>query len=256
MDLPLTLLLLAGGVLAGAVAAIGGGASFITFPALLATGMSPMIANVTNWVALMPGNFMAVLAYRGELREMVERERGVKARLLGALLGGVTGSLLLFWAGQARFEKAVPWLMLTATLLFALGDWLRRRLLAHQGGASTTHFRLALGVEFLMMAYGGYFGAGLGIMLMALYTIMGETSIHRANAMENLLVTGLSFSSGVIYLFSGQVVWTYALPLFAGATLGGYGGIRLARRVPGQVLRRVVLSWASVLTAYMFWKYA
>jgi uncharacterized membrane protein YfcA len=255
MDALLFATLLAGGVVAGVVSSVAGGASFLTFPLLMATGLSPMTANVTNWVALTPGNFMATAAYRGELRELSVHDNGLRAQILASLAGGGVGSALLFWGGEARFERAVPWLMLTATLIFAMGDWLRQQLLARRRPGHKPSRRSLLVFEFALMIYGGYFGAGLGILLLAVFTILGETSLHRANARKNLLVSVLSVSVIGVYLASGHVVWRHALPIFVGAMAGGYWGVRATRKVPEHVVRQIVLLWAGGLTGYMFWRY-
>ena len=105
------------------------------------------------------------------------------------------------------------------------------------------------------MVYGGYFGAGLGIVLLAALTMAGETSIHRANAKKNLMVVALSAAGCIVFLPSGQVAWPYALPIFAGGSLGGYGAVRFIRRIPATAVRNAVLAWAVVLTLYAFWKY-
>lgn len=258
MDL-LTLALLLGGVFAGAISAIAGGASFLTFPLLLATGMSPMAANITNWVALCPGNFVALLAYRAELRQLRASQRGsgpgLRAQMIVSGLGGLTGALLLLATPEVRFAKAVPWLMLLATLIFALGDWTRRRL-EHSGETLRRPGPAArlLGL-YLLMIYGGYFGSGLGIMLLALLTLLGEASIHRANAHKNLLLAVLNVAVLGFYMSSDQMQWRYGLPLFIGGLLGGYVGVRLSRHVPDRIIRAAVLSWAVVLTGYMFWRY-
>ncbi len=125
MEVATLVLLIAGGLVSGAITAIAGGGSFLTFPMLLAAGLPPMAANITNWVALMPGNFMALAAYRSELLEM---RHEVRPHLLVAFFGGLTGSLLLLWIEEVQFAKAVPWLMLTATLFFALGEGIKQRL--------------------------------------------------------------------------------------------------------------------------------
>jgi uncharacterized membrane protein YfcA len=259
MDLLTLAAMLAGGVLAGAISAVAGGASFLTFPMLLATGMAPMAASITNWVALTPGNFMALFAYRRELGQLRDAQGATGpslwAQMLVAFAGGAAGAALLLYTPEARFEQAVPWLMLGATLIFALGDWMRRRLLASGQTMRRPAGGVLLACEFILMVYGGYFGSGLGIMLLALLTILGEASIHRANAHKNLLNAVLSVSVVGIYLNSGQVQWRYGLPLFAGGLLGGYLGVRLSRRVPDRIIRLAVLLWAGVLTGIMFWKY-
>ena len=258
MDL-LTLALLFGGVLAGAISAVAGGASFLTFPLLLATGMSPMAANITNWVALSPGNFVALLAYRSELRQLhlAQSDTGpsLRAQMIVSGLGGLTGAGLLLATPELRFEQAVPWLMLLATLIFALGDWTRRRLLASGESLRQPRRPVLLFCLYLLMIYGGYFGSGLGIMLLAMLTVLGETSIHRANAHKNLLIAVLSVGVLGFYFSSEQMQWRYGLPLFIGGLLGGYLGVRLSRHVPDRFIRGAVLAWAAVLTAYMFWKY-
>ncbi len=252
MEITTLLLLFAGGLLSGAITAIAGGGSFLTFPMLLAVGLPPMAANITNWVALMPGNFMALAAYRHELAEM---RHDVRPHLVVAFFGGLTGALLLLWFGEVRFEKAVPWLMLTATLFFAFGEWVKKRLHAWRKPDKPVSQRAILAFEFVLMIYGGYFGAGLGIVLLAALSMAGETSMHKANAKKNLMVGVLSIAGLIVFLPSGEVVWAYAVPILIASGLGGYGAIFLVRRVPQHVLRLAVLSWAVVLTAIMFWKY-
>ncbi len=252
MELLTLVLLAAGGFLSGAVTAVAGGGSFLTFPMLLAAGLPPMAANITNWVALIPGNAMALAAYRSEL---VELRHEVRANLLVAFFGGLIGSVLLLWTGEVRFQKAVPWLMLTATLFFALGEWIKQRLHAWRKSNRPLSRRAILAFEFVLMVYGGYFGAGLGIVLLAALAMAGESSIHKANAKKNLMVVVLSIAGLIVFLPSGQVVWAYAIPILIASSLGGYSAVFFIRRIPQHAVRKIILLWAVVLTAVMFWKY-
>ena len=252
MDFTTLIVLFAGGVLAGGVTAIAGGSSFLTFPLLIAAGLAPLSANITNWIALMPGNFMALAAYRTELQAM---RHEVRAHLVVSFAGGLLGGALLLWTGEARFEKAVPWLLLTATLFLALGEWIKSRLDALRGPGKALSRRWLLGFEFVLMVYGGYFGAGVGIVLLAALAIAGQSSIHMANAQKNLMVVALSAAGCIMLLPSGHVAWAYAMPLFLGASLGGYGAVRFIRRIPARALRHAMLVWAVGLTVYSFWKY-
>ena len=239
-------------MLAGGVTAVAGGSSFLTFPLLIAAGLPPLTANITNWIALMPGNFMALAAYRSELQAM---RHAVRAHLLVSFVGGLLGGALLLWTGEARFEKAVPWLLLTATVFFALGEWIKTRLDALRGPGKAPSRAWLLGFEFVLMVYGGYFGAGVGIVLLAALAIAGQTSIHMANAQKNLMVVALSAAGCIVLLPSGHVAWNYVLPLFLGASLGGYGAVRFIRRIPARAVRNAMLVWAVGLTVYAFWKY-
>jgi uncharacterized membrane protein YfcA len=252
MDIATFLVLLAGGFVAGGVTAVAGGSSFMIFPMLIAAGLPPLVANITTWIALMPGNFMALAAYRKELHDMRDE---VRLHLIVSFAGGITGSLLLLGTGEARFERAVPWLMLTATLFFGLGEWIKLHLDRLRPSSRPLSRRWVLLFEFLLMVYGGYFGAGLGIVLLAALAMAGEASIHRANAKKNLMVVALSAAGCIVFLPSGQVAWLYALPIFAGASLGGYGAVRYVRQIPAAALRKLVLAWAVVLTVYSFWRY-
>ena len=252
LDLPTFLLLLIGGVVAGGVTAVAGGSSFLTFPLLIAAGLPPLTANITNWIALMPGNFTALPAYRTELLDM---RQTVRPHLWVSFAGGLAGGLLLLWTGEARFQKAVPWLLLTATVFFALGGWLKERLDALRAPGQAPSRRGLLLFEFVLMVYGGYFGAGVGIILLAALAIAGQTSIHHANAQKNLMVVALSAAGMIVLLPSGHVAWWYALPLFLGSSVGGYSTVRFIRRIPARAVRAAVLAWAVVLTLYAFWKY-
>ena len=252
MDASIFLLLLLGGVVAGGVTAVAGGSSFLTFPLLIAVGLPPLTANITNWIALMPGNFMALPAYRAELHAM---RHSVRSHLWVSFAGGLVGGLLLLWTGEARFQQAVPWLLLTATVFFALGEWVKARLDAMRAPGRAPSRRGLLLFEFVLMVYGGYFGAGVGIVLLAALAIAGQTSIHHANAQKNLMVVALSAAGMIVLLPSGHVAWWYVLPLFIGSSIGGYGTVRFIRRIPARAVRGAVLTWAIVLTLYAFWKY-
>lgn len=255
MDWLTALGLLTGGIVAGGVTAVAGGASFLTFPLLMATGLPPLTASITNWVALIPGNFMALAAYRAELHAM---RHDVRPHLVIAFLGGLAGSLLLLWTGEARFENAVPWLLLTATLFFAFGEWIKDRLDRWRPPTLSSQPRgrvLLMLCEFVLMVYGGYFGAGIGIMLLATLAMAGQGNIHQINARKNLLVVGLSVSGLIVLLPSGHIAWSHALPVFVGSSLGGYASVRFIRRIPAAVVRNAILVWAVVLTGVMFWKY-
>ncbi len=252
MEIATLVLLLAGGFVSGAITAVAGGGSFLTFPMLLAVGLPPISANITNWVSLIPGNLLALAGYRKELAEM---RHEVGANLWVAAVGGFIGGMLLLWTGEARFAKAVPWLMLTATLFFAFGEAIKRRLHAWRPPRRRPSQRGLLVFEFVLMVYGGYFGAGLGIILLAALAIAGETSIHKANAKKNLMVIVLSAAGLVLFLPSGQIAWLYAIPILIGASAGGYSAVFFIRRIPQHVIRQGVLVWAVVLTAAMFWKY-
>jgi len=252
MEIAALVLLLAGGFVSGAVTAVAGGGSFLTFPMLLAVGLPPMSANITNWVALIPGNLMALAGYRKELSEM---RHEVRANLWVAVVGGLTGSVLLLWTGEVRFAKAVPWLMLTATLFFAFGEWIKRRLHAWRPPSARPSGKGVLLFKFMLMVYGGYFGAGLGIILLAALAMAGEASIHKANAKKNLMVIALSAAGLLVFLPSGQIVWVYAIPILIGASVGGYSAVFFIRHIPQHVVRQAVLVWAVVLTAATFWKY-
>ena len=252
MDLWLALALFVGGLISGGLSAVAGGSSFLTFPLLLAGGLSPLVANITNFMALTPSNMVALAAYRDELREL---KSTLLPHAIIALIGGTIGSLLLIWSGEARFERIVPWLMLTATVLFASGTWIRKHLDRFRrapAGANSIWLYL---VELCLMIYGGYFGAGIGIIVLASLAIAGQTNLHLANAQKNFMISLMSVVSLGIYIWSGHIAWLMGLPLLAGVIIGGYASIRVIKRIPETMVRRGVLVWAIGLTIYTFWKY-
>jgi uncharacterized membrane protein YfcA len=236
--------LFAAGCFAGALNAVAGGATFLTFPALLATGLPPLVANATNFVALVPSNIAALPAYRAELRA---EGRALIPLLVVCGLGGVAGALLLLWLGGAVFGQLVPWLMGSATLLFALAPWLRRVMAGTAlGGAGFWPLLLGFSV------YGGYFGAGLGQIMLSAMILSGREDFHAANALKNAVIGWISVLALVVYGFSTAVAWPQALVMMAGATLGGYMGGRMARLLPQRLLRGVVIAFGAALTIWYF----
>lgn len=240
------LLLLAAGLVGGACNAIAGGGTFFTFPALLHVGVPPVAANATSAISIWPGHATSLLGYREELRRQSAR---LKASAPVFILGGIVGAALLAATGNAIFRQLIPWLLLAATLLFAAGPWLRAWVSAHRGGELPKAALLA--IDFAVAVYGGYFGAGLGILLMAVLTLIGIDDVNEANALKNALATVVTSVAVAVFVATGIIAWLPGLVVLAGAIAGGYLGARLARWVKPSVLRAVVIAVGLLLT----WSY-
>lgn len=245
-------LLIAAALAAGVLNALAGGGSFLTFPALVFTGVPPIAANATSAVAVSPGYAGSVLGFRAELAAQ-PRSRLIREGLVCAL-GGLAGAGLLLVTPARVFAAVVPWLLLFATALFAVGPrwlaWRRSRLGATRSGAPHPVARW-LGLA-LVAVYGGYFNGGLGILLMALYTVTGETEINTANALKNLNSLLLSLLSVVAFAWAGAIQWPQAVVMMTAATLGGFWGARLARRLPAALVRTGVIVTGLVMATVFF----
>ena len=236
------------GVLAGVCNAVAGGGTLFTFPAFVAAGVPPVVANASNAVAVWPGHALAVVAYRRELAELIA---GIRGTLIVTVCGGLVGALLLTIIDNAAFSRLVPFLILLATALFAFGGpinrWLHRRAWSPTNGRPGLPIRL---FECLAGIYGGFFGAGLGVMVMAGLQILGVSDLQTNNALKNLIATAVTSVAVLVLVVSGLVSWPHTLVAVAGALLGGYGGARVARVVPAGYLRVAVITVGLGLTLY------
>lgn len=227
---------------AGAVNAIAGGGSLITFPALIAGGMSPVTASLTNTVALCPGYVGATLAQR---RDLVGQRRRLYMLVPVTALGGVLGALLLLRTGNAAFSAIVPYLILLAAVLLAAQNHLRTWLVAHAaGGHSEAWAMLPIG---LTAVYGGYFGAGMGVMMLAAFSVVLGDTLTRLNALKQAISLTINVGAAMIFVFSGEVDWPIAGVMFAGSLAGGALGGLFASRIPPGVLRWTVVVLAVVV---------
>lgn len=231
----------AAALVAGVVNSVAGGGTLLTFPALVAAGMNPLAANATSTVALLPGALSSMAGYRAELRGA---RRWAAAFTIPSLLGGAGGALLLLHTTNRTFEHVVPWLVLGATALFALQRpllrWFRRG--AAPGDAEPAAFPPAplLLAQCAAGIYGGYFGAGVGIIMLAALGFMGFTNIHRMNGLKNWGGFCMNLVAAGIFASSGIVDWPVALTMAGGSVAGGYLGSRMAQRAPQEALRRIV----------------
>jgi hypothetical protein len=246
------LLLVVAGFAGGTVNAVAGGASFFTFPAMLAVGIPPVAANASNTTALVPASLVAAWAQRRELVDAGPRRLPALAGL--SLGGGAAGAVLLLLTSDRAFMALVPWLLLIATLVFALSPHIlaliRRARPGHGAGLHLNVWSVLILIPCLV--YGGYFGAGLGIMLLAGLAVAGLEELRVANALKNgmsALVNGIAV---VVFVSQGVVVWPAALTMMAGAALGGFAGARIARRLPQPIFRAIVIGVGSLLTLWYF----
>ncbi|UUX50376.1 sulfite exporter TauE/SafE family protein [Nisaea acidiphila] len=235
------------GIFAGAWNAIAGGASLFTFPALMATGLPPMVANATNYLALLPSGAAALPAYKDELRDAGWR---LVPLLVISGLGAVVGSLLLTVSDPDMFREIVPFLLMIATALFAFGDRLRATLLQTLGHSRSR--LLILATMFAFSVYGGYFGAGLGIILLGVVQVFGFEGYHAANGVKNLVATFFTILSVTIFGIGGLISWPAAIAMMTGSTIGGYLGGRLAKRVNTRWLRTGIICFGVILAAVYF----
>lgn len=232
--------------LAGIVNTIAGGGTFLTFPALVYAGIPPVAANATSAVAVFPGYLGGAAGFRRELRSL-ERESLYKVVALTGL-GGLTGSLLLLMSSDAAFSAIVPFLLLIATLVFAFGnaiqEWARTsRLGARPHGSIGT---------LLVAIYGGYFNGGLGIVLLALFSLWGMNDIHTMNGLKNGLSFVLSAVSVATFALAGIVAWPQALAMMLAAIIGGYLGAPIAKALPVKVVRGLVIAVGAAMSTIFF----
>lgn len=238
--------LFAAGMAGGALNSVAGGGSFIVFPAVLLSGVPPVAANATTTVALWP----AGLASAGAYREHLPKSR---AALVGfavaSALGGMLGAKLLLVTSDETFARLLPWLMLAAAGVFTFGPRVTTR-------ARGSHMRLAFGValQLVISMYGGYFGGGMGIMMLATFTLMGMTHMHEMNALKVVLGTLVNGTALVAFFVAQKVVLGAAIPVAIGSIVGGWFGAAIARRIEPKEVRRIVLVVAWSLTVWFFYR--
>ena len=252
MELPNLLILFAGGVLAGMINVLAGGAGFMTFPLLIAAGLSEMQANAANFVALVPANIVGTAVYRKELKEVRQH---LVARLALAVIGGACGSLLFVWLGAESFHTAIPWLLLFATAAFGFGPLIKTWLERNQDFNVARWLWLSFVLEFAVYVYGGYFGLGMGIILLAIHSIFSHMTIHHAQALRNATIALMTVVSIAIFATKGIIPWLPSLVMMVGAVVGGYGMAKIARKLPPNIVRNTILAWSIILTVYAFWHY-
>lgn len=254
MSLPEMIVLACAAVVAGVINAVAGGGTLISFPAAVAVGLSPLVANATNAVALTPGSIASAFAYR---RELGQDRAVVRLFLPAAAAGAAVGSILLLVTPQRVFDAIVPLLVLFATaLLFAQN--LRRAKVPLEGAEWRVPQRpvVALLVQFLVGVYGGYFGAGMGIMMLAILTQMGGADIHRMNGVKTVLGAAINAIASVAFVIAGAIDYRAAAVMAVGAIGGGFVGAGAARRVKPVIVRWGVVGIGLVLTvilAYRRW---
>ncbi len=244
---------------AGVMNSVAGGGTLLTFPALTSV-VSPALANATSTVALMPGSLAGALGYR---KELWASRRFVARMIVPSIAGGFLGAWLV-GQNQKVFAQLVPWLILTSAVLFVLqapvSRWVKRRAVTaitagelpqtpEPGWRTQT---LVIAFQFLVAVYGGYFGAGIGILMLSALGFMGVGDIHRMNAVKTFLAAGINGASVIVFVHDGLVRWDLAWPMALAAIAGGYAGARIALRLPAKYVRYAVIVIAFSLSAYYF----
>jgi uncharacterized protein len=243
------------GVIAGALNAVAGGGSFVSFPLMLFTGVPPVQANASNTVALWPGLASSVASYR---RRMKVPQRLLVPLVSTSAIGGLVGALLLVKTPQRTFLHLVPWLLLAATVLFVFGNRLRAVAAKNVQGAmpdsSWPAIFLACLLQLAVGTYGGYFGAGIGFVMLGMMTLMGMRDIHVMNALRILLAAVINAVAVVTFIIAGAVFWAQCLVMMAGALSGGWFGAQYAQRADPKKVRWFIIALGLGLSAYFFEK--
>ncbi|HEX5597118.1 MAG TPA: sulfite exporter TauE/SafE family protein [Micromonosporaceae bacterium] len=247
MDVPEAMLLVAAGLTAGTVNAVAGGGSIITFPALIAIGLPPIAANVTNSLSVFPGYLASAAGSRADLPD----RRRLALLLPTTVLGAVGGATLLLRTPARAFELVVPFLVLAATALLAFQDRLRRLVGSPRDLSSRRRLLLLQGMVALGAVYGGYFNAALGIMFVAVLALALDETLTRINAIKNVLSTVVGLTAVAVYATFGPVNWAGVAVLAPATIVGGYAGARLARRLPPAVLKVVIVGLGTAVSVLL-----
>lgn len=237
-------------ITAGFINAMAGGGTLVSFPVLLAVGISPVVANVTNTVALVPGTIGGMWAQRKDFGSQYQR---LVKLLPVAIVGGVGGGLLILNTNENTFRTIIPYLILLATMLLAVQVKIKNWVVARIGHAHTEHHNpvFMMGLVFLAAVYGGYFGAGLGVILMATLGLVTDESMTRLNFLKQALGFAINLAAAIYFAFSGKVNWMVAFVMIFGSLLGGWIGGRLVGKMKPEILRWIVVS-AGLIAATIF----
>jgi uncharacterized membrane protein YfcA len=235
---------------AGAMNSVAGGGTLVSFPTLMWLGLPAVTANATNTVAIWPGSFAGFVGFRRELRGVGRR---ILVLTVPSLVGGLGGALLLARTPPGLFERVVPFLILFATLLFMLQETVQRWVFADRPAHDSVRWLAGASLFQLGVAlYGGYFGAGIGILMLAALGILGHTDLHQMNGLKNFFVACINGVASLYFLWAGMVDWPFVLVMAAGAMAGGYLGAGLARRLGRPAVRRIVIGIGFVMALSLF----
>jgi uncharacterized membrane protein YfcA len=240
------LLLICAALAAGLINSVAGGGSFLTFPALVFTGVPSIIANASSTLALIPGSAASAWAYR----EDFHKTEGFpfRAMLIVSIAGGIAGALLLLFTPQRTFDSLIPWLMLASTLLFALGPQISLvlRRMVHIGPITV------IVIQFIVAVYGGYFGGAVGIVMLAAWSVFGLSDIHVMNANKTVLGVTMNGVAVVLFIIARKIWWPQTMAMLAAAVIGGYVGARFAKKVNQRYLRVVITVISASITVAFF----
>ncbi len=252
MTMSVAFLLFFTALIGGALNSVAGGGSFFTFPTLIFTGLAPIAANATSTVALWPGSVASIAPYKDTLNA---QRRTLYSLAAISLAGGIVGSLVLINTPQSAFKAILPFLLLIATVIFAFGGnaaaYLRKRFENGVGISFFTKYILPI-FQFIIALYGGYFGGGIGILMLALFAVMEMKDIHTMNALKVILASSINGVAVIIFIAYGIVHWPQALVMAAGAIAGGYFGAFFAQKIPSKYVRVFVILVGVSLTIYFF----
>ena len=252
MDLPDIVLYFAAAAAGGAINAVAGGGTFLVFPLLIFGGMGSVQANIMSTIALWPGAVASAFAYRGELKRDLEQLPNVtdflKKSIAVSMAGSLIGTVTLLMTPEVLFKDLVPWLLLFASVIFTFGRHGIRWLNPFMGQKRSAGYAL----QFATAVYGGYFGAGIGILMLAMLQLLGLSDIHQMNSLKTILGSAINVVAWTIFLFSGKVIWGLAALMIAGALIGGWFGAKLALKVSPQKVRALVSVIGFATCAYFF----
>ncbi len=238
---------------AGGINSVAGGGTLITFPALIALGLPPVIANATNTVAIWPGTLGSLWGFR---REFAQTETRMRWLVVPSVVGGALGALLLRITPPTTFEKMVPFLVLFATIIFTARAPIQRLIKSAHPEAHRTRkwFLIGLVFQVLVGIYGGYFGAGISIMMLSALSILGMSDMLQMNALTSLFSMFINGVAAVLFIWAGMIFWPYVLVMAVGSILGGYGAAGVARKIGGDRVRVFVMIVGYTISAWLFVK--
>lgn len=255
MDFYHLLIIFGAGMTAGLMNAVAGGGTIVTFPALIFAGIGSIPANATSTIALLPGAFSQAVGYRKNIPAV---RKWIRMFALASLVGGFLGGILLVRTPPKVFDWLVPFLILAATVLFTAQNFFKRFFVGQNTGPKTEHgpgwIAGAIAFQFAVAIYGGYFGAGIGILMLATLGMLGVGNIHEMNTVKSVLGFLINVIAAIYFVMSGLVRWEAAGVMAVGAAIGGFSGAHFAQRIPQQAVRHLITAIGAILTLVMFVK--